>query len=98
MKKAIVLSLATLMTLATGSTAAYASTAPTPQWGYAYDGGSYEIMDSVVQTPDGGYAAVGSMYLMKMDANGIVQWSIKSAADMKCIKNLPDGGFVVAGS
>lgn len=97
MKKAIVFSLVALMTLAAGSTAAYASTAPTPQWGYSYDTGTYESFDSVVQTPDGGYVGVGNQSLIKTDASGTVQWAAQSTFYLKCVKNLPNGGFVVAG-
>src|SRR5512143_313539 len=76
---------------------ARAATAPSITWGYAYDAGLWENFASVTQTPDGGYAGVGSKYLIRLNAAGQVLWAIQLGAELSSIKKTVDGGFVVSG-
>jgi len=66
-------------------------------WDYTYDAGGWENFESVAQTPDGGYAGVGSNYLLRLDAAGNVLWAIHFGAQLTSVKNTADGGFVVSG-
>ncbi len=93
------------------------------QWEFGYDHLgppnpkptlSYETINSVVQSSDGGFIAVGivneppyatrrNMLIMKIDTNGLFQWS-KVVSDplymitAQAATNTSDGGFIVAGN
>ncbi len=81
------------------------------QWERTIGGGSYEIGNSIQQTGDGGYilagqsysfgAYDGDFYLVKTDANGIVQWqqnfSRPYTQEVHYVQKTPDGGFILVG-
>jgi hypothetical protein len=84
----------------------------TLEWEETYGGSSEEYGRSVVQTSDGGYAAVGytysygaggkDVYLVRTDADGAMLWDETyggtSNDDGFCMIETSDGGFAIAGS
>jgi hypothetical protein len=81
------------------------------QWKKTYGGGSYDIGYTVQQTTDNGYiigattnsygAGNWDAYLIKTDANGVIQWSKaygKSGEDRaQCARQTSDGGYILCG-
>lgn len=81
------------------------------QWRKAIGGSGFDVVGSIVQTSDGGYAAAGwtnsfgaggyDMYIVKLDAGGNLQWSkTVGGTDFDyaySIIQTSDGGFAVAG-
>ena len=81
------------------------------QWERNIGGGSYEIGNSIQQTTDGGYilagqsysygAYDGDFYLVKTDANGLVQWQQNFARpytqEVHYVQKTPDGGYILVG-
>ena len=81
------------------------------QWKKTYGGSSYDIGYTVQQTTDNGFiigattnsygAGNWDAYLLKTDANGVLQWSKtygKSGEDRaQCARQTPDGGFILCG-
>ena len=81
------------------------------QWKKTYGGGSYDIGYTVQQTADNGYiigattnsygAGNWDAYLIKTDANGVIQWSKtygKSGEDRaQCARQTSDGGYILCG-
>jgi len=83
----------------------------TLQWNKTVGGADWDIARSIIQTTDGGYAAVGGtesfgavycdVYIIKLDANGTLQWSKTVGLDWDIgasIIQTTDGGYAVAGS
>jgi len=81
------------------------------QWSRAFVTTNGVYGNSIIQTTDGGYAVVGQtgdyfsgvdIYIAKLDANGILQWSkIASCTSFdypSSIIQTSDGGYVVAGN
>ena len=80
-------------------------------WNRTYGGPSEDKAYSVQQTSDNGYIVAGTttsygaglvdFWLVKTDANGIMQWSrvYGGAGDdyAFCVRQVNDGGFIVAG-
>ena len=55
--------------------------------------------DSIVQAPDGGYALVGSSYLVKSDSQGIFQWRQNySDTSISSLIKKNENGYILAGS
>jgi hypothetical protein len=83
----------------------------TLQWSRTVGGTGYESVSSIIQTTDGGYAVAGytssfgagsnDMYIVKLDANGTLQWSRTAGGtggDLAwSIIQTTDGGYAVAG-
>ncbi len=81
------------------------------QWKKTYGGSSYDIGYTVQQTTDNGFiigattnsygAGNWDAYLIKTDANGVLQWSKaygKSGEDRaQCARQTPDGGYILCG-
>jgi hypothetical protein len=81
------------------------------QWAKAYGGGGADLAFSVQQTSDGGYivaglthsfgASNGDFFVVKMDANGNIQWAKTyggTGADTAwSVQQTSDGGYIVAG-
>jgi hypothetical protein len=81
-------------------------------WSRITGGDSTEEARGIVQTTDGGFAAVGyttssgaggaDFYLVKLDSNGTVNWSRTYGGlgddDAYCVRQTSDGGFILAGS
>jgi hypothetical protein len=81
------------------------------QWKKTYGGNSYDIGYTVQQTTDNGFiigattnsygAGNWDAYLLKTDANGVLQWSKtygKSGEDRaQCARQTQDGGFILCG-
>lgn len=81
------------------------------QWKKTYGGNSYDIGYTVQQTSDNGYiigattnsygAGNWDAFLLKTDANGVLQWSKtygKSGEDRaQCARQTSDGGFIMCG-
>lgn len=88
------------------------SASGTLQWTKSIGGANTDGASSIIRTTDGGYAVAGStssfgagdfdMYIVKLDANGNVQWSKTiggSAADYaSSIIQTSDGGYAVSGN
>ena len=81
------------------------------QWSRVFGGSEPEFSYSIIQTTDGGYAAVGFIYhndgwctlwLLKMDASGNKQWNQtldNYAIDSQfTVIQTQDGGYAIAGS
>jgi hypothetical protein len=80
-------------------------------WNRTYGGSSEDKAYSVQQTSDNGYIVAGTttsygaglvdFWLVKTDANGIVQWSRTYGGAgydyASCVRQVNDGGFIVAG-
>ena len=81
-------------------------------WQFTYGGPlTKERAQDIIQTADGGYAMAGytnngqpsyNSFLMKIDANGGQTWVKKYGGsttydDANALKELPDGGFIMAG-
>jgi uncharacterized delta-60 repeat protein len=80
------------------------------QWQKAYGGGGIDYARSIKQTSDGGYIVAGytysfglsgSVWVLKLDANGNVQWQKAYGGDWHdeaySIQQTSDGGYIVAG-
>jgi hypothetical protein len=80
------------------------------QWAKTYGGTSGDVAFSVQQTSDGGYivagytesfGAGGDIFLVKMDANGSVQWAKTYGGTIddyaSSVQRTSDGGYIVAG-
>jgi uncharacterized delta-60 repeat protein len=92
-------------------------TAHGAQWANTYGGnGAYwaghQWANSIQQTADGGYIVAGAStsfgglgfnfgWVLKLDANGIVQWEKQygfgDGDEINCIRQTSDGGYIVAG-
>jgi hypothetical protein len=82
------------------------------QWNQTYGGSNSESVSALIQTLDGGLALAGStasfgagfsdMWLVKTDANGVVQWNQTYGGNgndgARALLQTPDGGFALAGS
>jgi hypothetical protein len=82
------------------------------QWNKTYGGPGTDLLDSIVQTSDGGYAmggvtnssgsSEGSVWLVKTDSSGNVQWNKTYGGTGGTIANsivqTGDGGFALAGA
>ncbi len=80
-------------------------------WTKNLGGQSYEIGNSIQQTPDGGFIINGQSYsygladgdfaLYKLDANGNTQWmknyTMAGLQEPHYVQNTRDGGFVIVG-
>jgi hypothetical protein len=83
----------------------------TLQWSRVVGGAGDDLAFSIIQTTDGGYAVVGQtfsfgagqsdMYVVKLDAGGIIQWSRTVGGGGTdwglSIIQTTDGGYAVAG-
>ncbi|MGR3309663.1 MAG: hypothetical protein ACUZ77_02710 [Candidatus Brocadiales bacterium] len=81
------------------------------QWQKTYGGGGFDVASSIQQTSDGGYIVAGGtgsfgagrfsdIWVLKLDANGIVQWQKTYGGDFNeasSIQQTSDGGYVGAG-
>jgi len=80
------------------------------QWNRSYGGIFDEIVNSIVQTSDGGYALAGysssfsqtdDCYLVKIDSSGNIQWSKTYGGQgfdfANAVVRASDGGYVLAG-
>ncbi len=81
------------------------------QWQRAYGGGSYDWAQDIRQTSDGGYIVVGAtfsfgagnddVWVLKLDANGNVQWQKTygggGGENGLAVQQTSDGGYVVVG-
>lgn len=70
---------------------------PVVEWHNAYDGGGWEWFQSVAQTADGGYVGVGDRYVVKVDAFSSIEWAIATNAQLRAIKVLADGSYILVG-
>ncbi|MBI2836765.1 MAG: hypothetical protein HYX75_00485 [Acidobacteria bacterium] len=82
-----------------------------PTWQYAYGGTSFDTVDSVQQTSDGGYILAGrtesfgaglqDAWCLKLDSAGKPTWQkTYGGSDLDSVESVQqtsDGGFVVAG-
>ena len=82
-----------------------------PQWTKTICGPDNEMVNALIQTSDGGYAIAGytksfgagngDVYVVKLDANGNLQWTktIGGPDDESgnSLIQTPDGGYVIAG-
>jgi hypothetical protein len=81
-------------------------------WTRRYGGADHDGIHSLEITPDGGFIMAGythsygsgnsDVYLIKTDSLGDVQWTRTYGGDTldvgKCVRQTPDGGYIVAGS
>lgn len=82
-------------------------------WQNSYGGSRDDVFHSVFQTPDGGYLVAGytgsfgagpsaDIWIMKLDANGTVQWqSTYGGQDGDLVTSIGmtmDGGYIIAGN
>ena len=81
------------------------------QWTQTYGDTGLQNFEAVVQTADGGYAAVGvtytngtgyyDIYLVKTNSSGVMQWQRNLGGGSYEIGNsiqiAPDGGYIIAG-
>jgi hypothetical protein len=72
------------------------------QWNKTYNGTGYDGADSLVVTPDGGYALAGggsgNSWLIKTDSNGVMEWHrTYGGNDVYSLIVTPDGGYAIAG-
>ena len=92
-------------------------TAHGAQWAKTYGGNGahwpgHQWANSIQQTADGGYIVAGASnsfgglgfnfgWVLKLDANGIVQWEKQygfgDGDEINCIRQTSDGGYIVAG-
>lgn len=67
------------------------------QWSYHFQlPGFGAVLQSVAQTTDGGYVAVGNPALIKLDSTGKIVWNV-TGYNANFVIPLKNGGFVVAG-
>jgi PKD repeat protein len=82
----------------------------TELWNHSYGSYGIEAFESLVQTADGGLAAAGvtssygsggDVYLVRTDASGNEQWHANfggaSSDRAMSLRQLPDGGYIIAG-
>jgi hypothetical protein len=82
----------------------------TQQWSRTYGGIYDDCFESLVQTPDGGYALtgcsetepiLGDVWLVKTDAYGIKQWSrtyvVEDGSEGHSLVQTSDGGYAILG-
>jgi|SRR5271157_951937 len=107
-KVTIILLLSSLLILV--STVAIASSTSQP-WSNTYGGQKDDSFNSVIQTSDGGYAAVGytspyannttTIYFVKTNANGTLQWNNTYGGEKEAVGygvvQTSDGGYAIAG-
>ena len=88
------------------------ATSPSPSFCKAIGGPSIEAGKSLIQTSDGGYAIAGftisfgagsgDVYVVKLDANGNLQWTKAiggpASEEGNSLIQTSDGGYVIAGS
>ena len=81
------------------------------EWNQTYGGTNHDYASALVQTVDGGFALAGhtysfgvdlsDMWLVKTDANGIVQWNQTYGGteydSASALVQTTDGGFALAG-
>lgn len=80
------------------------------QWHFVYAGTQKERAQDIIQTSDGGYAMCGytnsgissyNAFLIKLNASGGLTWMKTyggtSYEEANSLKELPDGGFILAG-
>lgn len=82
------------------------------QWSKTFGGIDYEVGNSVIQTLDGGFIITGytwsfagagsaETYLIKTDANGVIQWSkIYGGTNLdygSSVRTTSDGGYIISG-
>jgi hypothetical protein len=81
------------------------------QWNRTYGGPNHEYISSIIETADGGYALAGhtysfgagdrDMWLVKVDATGVVQWSKTyggRSEDFACSVVETADGYALAGA
>ncbi|MFI5296046.1 MAG: hypothetical protein ACHQ0Y_13605 [Thermodesulfovibrionales bacterium] len=78
------------------------------QWQKTYGGIADDWANSLQQTTDGGYIVAGTTYsfgdgfndgwILKLDANGNIQWQKTYGGTVQSILQTADGGYIVAGS
>jgi hypothetical protein len=88
------------------------------QWQKALGGGAFDEAKDIQTTPDGGYIVLGSsssvngqvsgnhggsdFWVVKLDANGILQWQKSYGGtandDARAVQTTPDGGYILAGT
>jgi len=87
------------------------ATSPSPSFCKAIGGPGAEMGRSLIQTSDGGYAITGAttsfgageldVYLVKLDANGNLQWTKTiggpASEEGNSLLQTSDGGYVIAG-
>ncbi|OFX19023.1 MAG: hypothetical protein A2033_15150, partial [Bacteroidetes bacterium GWA2_31_9] len=79
------------------------------QWAKQYGGTNADVFNSVIQTADSGFVAVGysysygtynQIYLIKTDSEGNMQWyktfAYEQGAGASDLKQTTDGGFIIA--
>jgi len=67
------------------------------QWNYHFQlPGFGALFRSITQTADGGYIAVGSPVLVKLDSSGNLEWNT-TGYDAYSVVAIENGGFAVAG-
>jgi PKD repeat protein len=71
------------------------------QWTWTLIGISYKWIDSVHQTTDGSFIAIGEIIgstyvLMRFDPDGNLQWN-KEYEDVEYFQHTSDGGYILAG-
>jgi hypothetical protein len=85
------------------------------EWEYSYGGDEFDWLFCIDNTSDGGYIATGLTeenniyyaYLVKVDENGIEEWSsinydfngtiLENDILVQCVRQTPDGGYLVGG-
>jgi hypothetical protein len=67
------------------------------EWNKTYGGTGWEYAQSLVATPDGGYALAGSSLLVKTDATGNMEWNQTYPGSAYSLVLTSDGGYALVG-